>query len=118
MMNRSIVILCSLDLTVLTSFSVVRVTFAGARQNLVTEFEMRAMISMKLNPEMWETDWVTMVVVTQLLSDHGTTSALSDGLAICIRACPLEISQTYLQTQNRSPNKRVYRTVMALVLLH
>ena len=51
---------------------------------------MRAMISMKLNPEMWETDWVTMVVVTQLLSDHGTTSALSDGLAICIRACPLE----------------------------
>ena len=48
MMNRSIAILCSLDLTVLTSFSVVRVTFAGARQNLVTEFEMRAMISMKL----------------------------------------------------------------------
>ena len=50
---------------------------------------MRAMISMKLNPEMWETDWVSMVVVvvTQL---HGTTSALSDGLAICIRACPLE----------------------------
>ena len=93
MMNRSIAILCSLDLTVLTSFSVVRVTFAGARQNLVTEFEMRAMISMKLNPEMWETDWVTMVVVTQLLSDHGTygtTSALSDGLAICSRACQLE----------------------------